>query len=391
MCAKITKEKKISNNKMKELLSYFWYRFFGLPFRFLRIRNNRLFISSHYGKGFGDSAKYIVDVLLKGEKNIEIIWLVKDLQDDSFPNGVKTVKRGSLKELYYLSTSRVWLDNARKPLGVKKRRGQFYIQTWHSSLRLKKIEKDAEKYLSNYYLKAARHDSEMIDLITSGCRFSTNIYKESFWYNGEVLECGTPRCDVLFDDKKTKKFREKICKQYNMDASKKLVLYAPTFRNDKVLDNRYLDCNAFSQALGDSYNMMIRLHPNMSGVDIKNNLIDVTKYSDMQELICAVDYLITDYSGCCFDMMIAGKPCVLYTPDLKQYLRNERDLYFSFDELPFRKTTNIDELANTIKNFDMKDYLNKVKEFSKKIGLKEKGDASKIIAKIIIDVCKREK
>lgn len=372
---------------MKRIISFVWYRFVGSLFRVFPIKKNRVVLSSFFGKGFGDSNKYIAEELLDRD-DIEIIWLVKERNMDGFPAGIKKVKRGTLSELYYLSTARVWVDNSRKPYGLIKRKHQFYIQTWHSSLRLKKIEKDAEKYLDSNYIRAAKNDSKMIDLITSGCRASTKIFQNSFWYSGSINECGTPRCDILFNKEKSDEFRQRICNIYGLDPNKKIVLYAPTFRRDGKIDKRYLDCDRVSQKLGDGYSLIIRLHPNMSNATYKSNVTNVTRYPDMQELICAVDYLITDYSGCCFDMMIAKKPCILYVPDLKQYLNDERELYFSFDELPFKKTTNMDELADAIRGFDYKEYLKDVQVFGKKIGLCERGNASKVIADLIVEKCK---
>ena len=374
---------------MKRIVFIIWYTVIGSFFRLLPIKKNRVVISSFFGKGFGDSVKYIAKELLD-RGGYEIVWLLADMNTKGFPNGIKKVKRRTLSELYYLSTARIWIDNSRKQYGLKKRKGQFYIQTWHSSLRLKKIEKDAESQLTANYLRAAKNDSKMIDLITSGCRFSTNIYKNSFWYDGEVLECGTPRCDMLLDEKRSKIFRKKICEKYGLDSSKKLVLYAPTFRKDKVFDDRYLNCSELAKMLGDKYEVVMKLHPHMSSVEMKSDVTNASKYSDMQEMICAVDYLITDYSGCCFDMMIAKKPCILYVPDLEQFLKTERELYFSFDELPFEKTLNIEELASVIKNFDMKEYERSIRVFGEKIGLCEKGNAAKIIADVITEKCERE-
>lgn len=357
-----------------------------MPFRLLPIRNNRIFVSNYYGRGFGDNCKYIVDELNK-HGNYDIRWLTKDGEKKDFPKNVKSVRHGTLSELFYLSTAHIWIDNSRKPFGVSKRKKQYYIQTWHSSLRLKKIEMDAEKNLNPLYVSAAKNDSKMIDVIISGCNFSTNIYKNSFWYDGIVLECGTPRCDIVLNKKLQSEFRKKICAKYSLDPTKKIVLYAPTFRNDHIYDNRYIDCNTFAKKLGDEYALLLRIHPNMNNIEVGDNVTNVTEYPDMQELLCAVDYLITDYSGCCFDMMIAKKPCILYVPDLKQYLKDERELYFSFDELPFKKTLVLDELADAVKEFNYKEYLNDIQTFGKRIGLCEKGNASETIVDLIIKKC----
>src|SRR5690606_28368099 len=87
---------------------------------------------------------------------------------------------------------------SRKVYSPPKRKSQYYIQTWHSPLRLKKIEKDIENNLDESYIERAKIDSKMCDLMISGSDFSWNIYRNSFWYDGEILKCGTPRCDIFF-------------------------------------------------------------------------------------------------------------------------------------------------------------------------------------------------
>lgn len=100
----------------------------------------------------------------------------------------------------------------------------------------------------------------------------------------------------------------------------------------------------------------IELYPNIDEEVNNNSCISMTHYSDMQELIAAADLLITDYSSCMFDMAIAQKPCVLYVPDLQQYLANERGLYFDIETLPFPIAQNMKQLCNTVKDFDLERY-----------------------------------
>ncbi len=86
-----------------------------------------------------------------------------------------------------------------------KRKNQYYIQTWHSSLRLKQIEKDAETALPPHYIEMAKRDSQKCDLLLSGCRYSTEIFKRAFWYKGEIFEAGIPRNDVLMKNNEHKR------------------------------------------------------------------------------------------------------------------------------------------------------------------------------------------
>src|SRR5690554_6615379 len=125
--------------------------FYGLSFlfSFLPKKKNKIVIKSFYGRGYGNNSKYIVESLLKCNRHVEIIWLVtkKGIEESNFPDGVKAVMDSRLIEAYHLATAKIWIDDRRKVRPIYKSKGQFYLQTWHSPLRPKKIEKDAEEML----------------------------------------------------------------------------------------------------------------------------------------------------------------------------------------------------------------------------------------------------
>lgn len=100
----------------------------------------------------------------------------------------------------------------------------------------------------------------------------------------------------------------------------------------------------------------------------------------MQELIVAADILITDYSSCMFDMMLANKKCVLYAPDLAEYLERERGLYFDIQKLPFPIAEDMESLCDEILNFNMEEYQKTLQQFKNIIGSYEKGTAAKQVA-----------
>lgn len=379
--------------RIKKVVLYIWYRYVSIFFRLFPIRNNRIVIENFFGKGYGDNPKYIAQELLKQEIDFEIVWLVKSKYYDDIPSKIKQVKRKTLKELYYLSTSKIWIDDSRKPLGIIKRKKQFYIQTWHAPLGIKKAELDSYENLSSHYKKVMKNDSKYIDLMSAGCDFNYNFFKNSFLYNGEVAKYGTPRCDIFFDKKLCASKRKEICKKYNINLKNEIILYAPTFRDGTKFSDIMLDLESLYMKLSNKKEITIlyRFHPNTKfKYDTSNsNIVDVTSYEDIQELLCAVDFLITDYSSCSFDMLIANKPCLLYVPDLEKFLACERGLCFSFDELPFPKATTEKELKKILLNFDINKYLKEVEKFSKKINLYEDGQASYRIVKRIIELVQK--
>ena len=307
---------------------------------------------------------------------------------ESIPQNVRVVRYFSKEYLYELHTARFVICNARTDGSYfwTKRKGQVYIQTWHSSLRLKTIEKDAEKTLSESYVQSAKGDSEKIDYIISGCTFSSHIFKNSFWYDGKILECGTPRIDYLLKEANKKV----IFKKTDFLEDHRYILYSPTFRTDDAyqynVDFEKL-VRVYEEQFGGKWKVLYRLHPNLLLKRTEQTLpgvcIDVCRYSDMQELIAISDFMITDYSSCMFDMMYMKKPCLLYMSDFEEYTGRERDLYFDIKELPFLKAYTEDEMFDAIENFDGNKYAHDLESFLGTIGSFEKGTACQTIAELI--------
>lgn len=133
--------------------------------------------------------------------------------------------------------------------------------------------------------------------------------------------------------------------------------------------------------------MLLKGHPHRKDMIVFENfsdhkVFDVTNYPDMQELLCAADILITDYSSCMWDFSLMYKPCFIYATDIEQY-KQERDFYTPMSEWPFPIATNTDELINNILNFNQEEYVQKVKQHHKALGSFEDGHASERICKLI--------
>lgn len=380
--------------KVRRLLLIVRYeilRFISIIYLFRPLEKKVVFIN-YFGKGYGDNGKYITEKLLEKNKNIEIVWLVNKI-DESMPKEIRQVLYKPMNVIKELSTASVWIDNCRKQYVPIKRKNQFYIQTWHSPLRLKMIEKDAMDSLSMYYIHIAKQDSKYCDLITSGSDFSTNLIEKSFWYEGKISEVGTPRCDIFINNNENTFSETK--RELSLDDNSITVLYAPTFRKHNSLNFLEFPFEDVSKIIEKKFNkkcnILLRLHPNDS-IKIKDKKFDkssffknVTDYPDMQKLLLVSDFLITDFSSSMFDFLIAKKRCLIYAPDLQTYLSNERDMYFDLNEMPFPLSEKKEELVLSLKNFDDESYFEKLHNFSNKLGIQESGKASKDICNIICE------
>ena len=376
-------------SKIKDIFFKIRRRVLWQFFCILPVRKNKIAVQSYYGGGYLCNPKYIVEELLKRGLDCEIYWTVREKGDlNKLPPELKQVKLDSAREIYEMCTSKIWIDNSRKWSYVKKKKSQFYIQTWHASMGLKKVEADAGDSLDTGYIIAAKKDSKMANLFLSGCRFQSNNFKEAFWYDGEILEAGIPRNDILFQ--KDSGLKAKVCKELGIREEEKILLYAPTFRKDFSMDCYALDYEkirrVLSEKFGGSWHVLVRMHPNLLtrsySVDLgSGGITDATRYHDMQELLSVSDVLITDYSSSSFDFSLVNKPCFLYVPDLEEY---DRGTYFKVEDLPFPYALTNEDMAKKIYEFNEEEYLNDIKNFDKEfVGSFEKGQASATVADYI--------
>lgn len=364
----------------------FLKRIIYAPFLLLKIDENKVVISNYSGRGYGDNGKSLAKLL---KKDFKIVWPVVDIDDSSIPADFCKVKFGSKAYYRELSTAVGWIDNVRKSEHPFKRKNQFYIQTWHGSISLKKIEKDAEKKLNIYYLHKAKKDSRMADLMVSNGHFSSEMYRRAFWYDKEIIEAGSPRCDVLFNQDQKKVIKDRVYKFFDLKAKDKILLYAPTFRNNLDLSVYDIDFNQLLKLEKfKDYKVLLRHHPNIadkfSGQKDDDNIYNASAYADMYELLSVADILITDYSSTMFEFAYQKKPVFLYTKDLLAY-KQERDVYFDLKDLPFPYAKDNKELVQIIKNFDLVKYQAELNTFYKDLGVIEDGKASLRVYQYILD------
>lgn len=365
---------------MRKILTGLWW----LICRLMPVKKNKIVVSSYYGRGYSDSPKAIVDALLKTAPALDIVWLTNDVT--GLPDKVRACPYDSLGRIYHLSTAKVWIDNCRKGSRFKKK-SQIYLQTWHG-FALKRIEKDVVDKLGDPNYEAyARRDSAQCDLIVSNSAHMTKIYRESFWYSGEIAEFGSPRNDVLFTENGCGR---KVRKALGIPAESRLVLYAPTFRADHSLAPYRLDAPEVTAALarrfGGNWVFVTRLHPNIAKLagELKyEGAVDATMYPDIQELLAAADAVISDYSSLMFDFALTGRPCFQFASDIEDY-KKDRNFYIPLTRLPFPLSSSSEELCAGISEFDSEKYSGAWKKFSADYGFKEDGHAARRCAEWII-------
>lgn len=394
----------ITNEPLMKVIYLFGYRFeisrrkiYESNVKNLKINNNKIVISQFAGNGYGCNPKYIVEEIIRQNLPYELVWLVKDLNNEDLikdiPKSVRLVPFSSQKAMKEYATAKLWIDNQRKNYfirkGLIKRKNQYYIQTWHGGLGIKKFDADLAEEQVMPYKDIAQYDSYMIDYLFSNSKFENEVFKSAFWYNGKILQIGHPRNDIFYND--GSKIKEKVFNKLNLLSDTNLVLYAPSFRDDGRLYCFNLEykklIKVLSEKFGGNWTILVKLHPRLEEYEDKlippnANIINVSAYSDIQELMVASDVLITDYSSCMFDFMLSRKPAFIYASDIDEY-NSERGFYYPLEETPFPVAEDNETLINNILNLNLESYKARIEEFLKEKGCIEDGRASERAVELI--------
>ena len=354
---------------------------FDLLCRLLPLSRKKIVFSNFNGRGYGDNPRYIAEEILRQGLDYDLVWLVSDL-NERMPEGIRKVGFYSRNAKLELSTAKVIVNNVKSLLPYTKKGSQYYIQTWHGDFPLKYIEAEVEDKLDAEYVRCSKEESKQIDLLLSGSRYMSDIYRKSFWYEGEILEKGIPRNDVFF---KEHSFLDKPYRQ---------VLYAPTFRDDFrpfPTPNFNSLIAALENLTGEKWRAVIRLHPNerdkSSRFVFSDSIIDGTSIADPQLLLIESDLLITDYSSVMYEFSLMKKPVILFAADVEQYKADGRGLRSIFDCLPFVLCKTEDELLRNLPLVLSKEYPTCFESFRReKIGSYDNGTASEAVVHRIKEV-----
>ncbi len=337
-----------------------------------KVEDKVVFFESYQGRNFSCSPKAIFEEMRdSGEyEDYEFIWGLRDAKihnfkktmkklmgaPDSISGGTITVHKYETYGYYKdLARAKYWVMNSNVRPFLKPRKNQVYIQTWHGTP-LKKIGLD----VSNSELDYGKEGKKFSYMI-SPSKYCSEKLVSAFGLQGRediVLEIGYPRNDALFTFDQAKV--NSILRELDIPRGKKIILYAPTFRDNKHSEvSGYentvgIDFEKLQEQIGDEYIILFRAHyfvaKNMNFSRLKDFVIDVSDYEDVNDLYIVSDMLITDYSSVFFDYANLKRPIIFYMYDYDDYKANARDFYLDQSELPGPIAKTQDELAKAIED-----------------------------------------
>ncbi|MCG1028150.1 CDP-glycerol glycerophosphotransferase family protein [Virgibacillus halodenitrificans] len=364
--------------------------FYNIGRRIIPVDRNLILFESGLGKQFGDSPKNIYDEILKQDLDYKKIWVYNKAHRFADEN-TKKIKRLSPQYYYYLLRAGYWVNNQNFPAYIRKRPKTIFLQTWHGTP-LKKMLHDLEEVHGRKegYVERVSNAVQNWDYLLSPSEYATKAFRSAFKYKGEMLEVGYPRNDVFY---KTERHdvSESVANRLMLDKRKKVILYAPTFRDDQTKGKSKfsfdinLNLHEMQKRLGDEYIVLLRMHVLISNKlvideELREFVRNVSGYPDIQELLLLTDILITDYSSVMFDFANTGKPMIFYTYDLENYQNKLRGFYMDLaEEAPGPLVYSTEEIIDSVVNIEQtkESYKNKYKKFQEKYCYLDDGMAAK--------------
>ena len=373
-----------------EYIAIYFLRIALKVFHIFPIKKTRIVFYSFNGKQYSCNPRQITEYLLREfPGKYEIIWAFKQPQKylNIIPKGVTAVRYRSFRYYYMAKTCKVLVCNVQGYGELSKRDGQTFIQTWHASNGYKKVG----SYYTGIQRKVNLLGHKDYSYVMCGCKnMEHHRVRGSMNFHGTVLH-GTPRMDMLINQNQLE-LRDKVFQALQIPTHKRVLLYAPTWRDDRSQNEYGLNYeqlhDAIQRRFGGEWIIAIRLHPNVH-TSVQSELpyvLDATGYPDMEELLYNTDILISDYSSCIWDFSFTGRPCFLFCNDLEDY-DGKRSFDLPIEEWGFPLCRDMEELQCAIECFDEKQFCTQMNRHHDQMGSYEDGKATDRVCKLIASIC----
>lgn len=308
---------------------------------------------ANMGTIYGDSPKYVYEQMRSTRPEFRAVWVLPAGHRPPHPD-VTVVERGSAAYLHALARATYWVDNQTFPHYARKREGQRYLQTWHG-IPLKKMGHD-EPGTPPPEQRPDRGVGAWDELVVPNPYFEKTFVPAYRYANG-LVRYGTPRNDPLVDGSLT---REQARQYLDLPQDARVILYAPTFRQDnrgrRTAVRPPFDVEALFKTFTKNTYLLLRPHY-LNRIHVppaaRHRTLDASQVEDVNLLYLAADVLVTDYSSVMFDFALLRKPIIFYAYDYAQYLATRGTYFDLVEEAPGRFVSTTDELAAALTSADV--------------------------------------
>lgn len=349
---------------------------------FVKEDDKLILFVSYGGRHFNDNPKCLYDKMKIDERfrGYKLVWAFRE--PDKFPTELNKIKIDTLQYYKTALKARVWITNVHIERGLNfKGKKTYYLHTTHTVFPKLMGKHAVEAGCENF----APLCSCKFDCSCAQSEIERNLQSEMFELPIEKVHItGYPKNDILDSFPEEKK--KEIKKELDIPEGKKIILYAPTYRDEK---NNHQLCtinfDMWKSILGDDYLVLFRAHPivvSMTKIDPNSQFVkDVSLYPFNTDLMAISDILISDYSGIFFEFGVQKKPMFCYAYDYVDYTK-KRKLYFDIRDMIPGGHMSEEELLNYIRNGNEQEIMEKCDSFRKE-HITEHGKATKMCLDII--------
>ena len=335
---------------------------FLLSLSYIIPKNKKIWIfGAWFGEKYADNPKAMFEYV-SSKKNVKAYWITnnKEIYRQLKKNAIKCYMKfsfiGILKQIRakyvfictgYNDVNQYFISNS-------------YIIDFFHGVPLKhigfddEITKGGSSAIDNLSKIQYKHKFYRKHFYISTSEAVTKTFKTAFRANdNQIIEIGQPRNDIFYIE------TENPIK--NLVHNKKIILYLPTHRKEGKID---IDCEKiFNLKMVNEFcnnnNCVFVIkkhfyHRNDRKIsNVYENIIDITGSNyDTQLLMKYSSLLITDYSSCYVDYLLLNRPIIFYKYDFEDYLMNDRDMYYNYDEItPGLKCSNFEDMMKEIKDY----------------------------------------
>ncbi|MGN1417877.1 MAG: CDP-glycerol glycerophosphotransferase family protein [Acutalibacteraceae bacterium] len=352
---------------MKQIIYKIYALIFNLCSRLFPVKENRVVFVSMHNENFNDSLGSVFEEMKKSG-NYEFVFITRQDLEFKLKNVFRVFSFFFIKSRKLATGKYVFLNDNFLPMSnLNFSKETVITQLWHGEGVFKKFGFAIAQ--NDTVRRNEMKANQKLSFVICTSKNVKPFYAEAFGVDeNKVLPLGSPRTDYFYHEENAAKAKNRLETLYPNLKGKKLVLYAPTFRDNSEFDGKILshfDADRVAHDLGDDYALLVRLHPQVHADFVQSeSAVDVTDFDDVRQLVLACDVLITDYSSICMDFALLEKKTVFFAYDIDEY-ESMRDFYFDYEAyVPGKVVKTAAEIAEAVKAPFDKEKNQKFKRFN---------------------------
>lgn len=283
-------------------------------------------LESFYASTASCNPRAIDAALARLAPDVTRYWSVRD-GSVVVPDGGVPLVEGSTEWWRVRGAARVLVVNDWLRKRWRRQQHQRVLQTWHGTpLKRLALERSGQSLRTRI---ASVLEGRRWSILLAQNPHSEQHLRAAYRFAGPIWQLGYPRSDVLVHGDV-----DAVRDRLGVPEGTRIVLYAPTWRDDRAAVVDHIDVGALASGLGEEWRVVVRGHSR--SVDAGSELaelgvVDATTYPDAADLLLVADVLVTDYSSVMFDFAATGRPIVLAVPDLADYRDRLRGFTLDLD------------------------------------------------------------